>query len=103
LRTVVADPESGSPDVVHGLVQGRVSEVPAILGCAACSLTVDLAPFSGVSGVSGAGSLWSRTVDGLLGRYGPFRLAYLETVVRVADWRASGGRELPRLNPTSPT
>jgi hypothetical protein len=105
LRTVVADPESGSPDVLHGLVQGKVSEVPAILGCAACSLTVDLAQFSGLpgasgaSGASGAGSPWSRTVAELLGRYGPFRLAYLETVVRVADWRASGGRELPRLNP----
>ena len=100
LRTVVADPESGSPDVLHGLVQGRVSEVPAILGCAACSLTEDLAQFSGSSGSSGfpggvGGSLWSRTVAGLLGRYGPFRLAYLETVVRIADWRASGGRELP--------
>jgi hypothetical protein len=27
--------------------------------------------------------------------YGPFVLAYLETPVGVADWRASGGRELP--------
>jgi len=24
-----------------------------------------------------------------------FVLAYLETLVRIADWRASGGRELP--------
>jgi hypothetical protein len=31
----------------------------------------------------------------LLERYGPFVLACLETVVRIADWRASGGRELP--------
>jgi CRISPR-associated endonuclease/helicase Cas3 len=34
-------------------------------------------------------------VLGLRDRYGPFVLAYLETLVRVADWRASGGRELP--------
>jgi hypothetical protein len=27
--------------------------------------------------------------------YGPFILAYLETVVRIADWRASGGKDLP--------
>jgi hypothetical protein len=33
-------------------------------------------------------------VRGLLDRYGPFVLAYLETVVRIADWR-SGRRELP--------
>ena len=38
---------------------------------------------------------WTGTVGGLLDKYGPFILAYLETVVRMADWRASGGRELP--------
>jgi hypothetical protein len=38
---------------------------------------------------------WTGTVGTLLDRYGPFTLAHLETVVRVADWRASGGRELP--------
>ena len=32
---------------------------------------------------------------GLLDRYGPFVLAYLEALVRISDWRASGGRELP--------
>jgi CRISPR-associated endonuclease/helicase Cas3 len=89
LRTEVADPESGSPDVVYGLVHGAVTAMPALLGRAACSLTVDLTQFSGADGQ------WRRTVAGLLARYGPFRLAYLETLVRVADWRASGGRELP--------
>jgi CRISPR-associated endonuclease/helicase Cas3 len=92
LRTLVADPQARSPDVLYGLVRGTVSKVPPMLGCEACSLTVDL---SGFAGLSGGDSLWSRTVAGLLSRYGPFRLAYLETVVRMADWRASGGRELP--------
>jgi len=32
---------------------------------------------------------WQGRVAHLLGRLGPFRLAYLETLVRVADWRAS--------------
>lgn len=36
----------------------------------------------------GAGS-WSERVARLRDRLGPFRLAYLETLVRVADWRAS--------------
>ena len=38
---------------------------------------------------------WQRTVRRLLARYGPCTLAYLETIVRVADWRASGGKDLP--------
>lgn len=36
----------------------------------------------------GEPSWLARSLD-LLDHYGPFRLAYLETVVRVADWRAS--------------
>ena len=38
---------------------------------------------------------WTQNVHGLLDRYGPFVLAYLESLVRISDWRASGGRELP--------
>jgi len=54
-------------------------------------LTVDLAPFGDDSGPSA----WTQTVMTLLEKHGPFRLAYLETLVRVADWRASGRRDLP--------
>lgn len=32
---------------------------------------------------------WTERTRDLLARYGPFRLAWLETLVRVADWRAS--------------
>ena len=32
---------------------------------------------------------WTERTRDLLARYGPFRLAWLEALVRVADWRAS--------------
>ena len=32
---------------------------------------------------------WTERTRDLLGRYGPFRLAWMETLVRLADWRAS--------------
>lgn len=46
------------------------------------ALTLSLAPLS-------LGGGWTRDVAGLLDRLGPFRLAWLESLVRVADWRAS--------------
>jgi CRISPR-associated endonuclease/helicase Cas3 len=53
-------------------------------------VTVDLDQF----GFGGERS-WTRTALRLRDHYGPFRLAYLETLVRVADWRASAGEEPP--------
>jgi CRISPR-associated endonuclease/helicase Cas3 len=61
-----------------------------MLGQPAATLTVDLGQF-----LPGGEPSWTRTALALVGKYGPFALAYLETVVRMADWRASGGRELP--------
>jgi len=74
---------------IRGLEQGAVSDVPPMLGQPATTLTVDLGQF----GPRGDPS-WTGTVLGLRDRYGPFILAYLETLVRIADWRASGGRPL---------
>jgi CRISPR-associated endonuclease/helicase Cas3 len=61
-----------------------------MLGKPATTLTVDLGQFLPHSERS-----WTGTALALVDKYGPFTLAYLETVVRMADWRASGGRELP--------
>jgi CRISPR-associated endonuclease/helicase Cas3 len=35
------------------------------------------------------GPSWTELAQRLLEEYGPFRLAWLESLVRVADWRAS--------------
>ena len=97
LRVQVRDP--GDPDApaaektILGLAQGATSDVPPMLGRPAATLTVDLDQFD---------QLWTSTVLGLRDRYGPFVLAYLETLVRVADWRASGGRDSPE-EPTRPS
>jgi CRISPR-associated endonuclease/helicase Cas3 len=76
--------------VILGLEQGAVSDIPAMLGQPASTLTVDLGQFGW-----GGDRSWTQTVVDLRERYGPFVLAYLEALVRIADWRASGGRELP--------
>ena len=91
-----ATPEAAVPSapgarVIFGLEHGAVSVVPPMLGLGESQLTVDLAQF----GSGGDDSTWYQATAGLLGKYGPFRLAYLETLVRIADWRASGHRELP--------
>jgi CRISPR-associated endonuclease/helicase Cas3 len=79
-----------SADMILGLQSGVTSDIPALLSQPATQLTVDLDQFQ-----FGAEKSWTRTVLGLREKYGPFVLAYLETLVRIADWRASGGRELP--------
>jgi len=43
-------------------------------------------------GGAGEGSSWADRMLGLLAEVGPFRLAYVEMLVRVADWRASQRR-----------
>jgi CRISPR-associated endonuclease/helicase Cas3 len=98
LRVQVRDPGDlavlpegeASTRKILGLEQGAQSQIPSILGQSATTLTVDLDQFQ-----LGGDRSWTRTVLGLRDKYGPFVLAYLETLVRVADWRASGGRELP--------
>ncbi len=62
--------------------QAETVAVPALLGRPAGILT------------NGVPAQWTQTTTALLDRYGPFLLAYLETLVRIADWRASAGLPL---------
>jgi CRISPR-associated endonuclease/helicase Cas3 len=71
-----------------GLTHADSVSVPALLGQPAGELTIDLDQFR-----LGADRSWTRTALGLRDRYGPFVLAYLETLVRIADWRASAGMD----------
>ncbi|HWF81606.1 MAG TPA: CRISPR-associated endonuclease Cas3'' [Streptosporangiaceae bacterium] len=87
LRLSVRGDESAGPAVIHGLEHGATWPIPSVLDQPAVALTVDLGQF-------GENTAWTAAVLGLLDRYGPFTLAYLETLVRIADWRSSGGEPM---------
>ncbi|MGH3400091.1 MAG: hypothetical protein ACRDPO_35960, partial [Streptosporangiaceae bacterium] len=89
LRMQVRDPEQASPGVLLGLEHGTSWSVPPLFGQPAGEMAVDLEQFS-----LGGRRSWTRTALALRDAYGPFVLAYLETVVRMADWRASAGMKV---------
>jgi len=66
-------------DVLPATVPGDGTEVPETI------LSLQLMEL----GTSEAGPSWLERTLALRDQYGPFRLAYLEALLRVADWRAS--------------
>ncbi|MGH3188124.1 MAG: type I-G CRISPR-associated helicase/endonuclease Cas3g [Streptosporangiaceae bacterium] len=87
-------PGEASESKLLGLKEGSKVDIPPLLGQPATELTVDLDQFR-----LGGERSWTRTVLALRDRYGPFVLAYLESVVRIADWRASDPRTVKELAP----
>jgi len=85
LRVQVREPgdESGT-QIILGLEHGVTTALPAMFGRPSAELVIDLDQFR-----FGGDRSWTRTALALRDRYGPFVLAYLEAIVRVADWRAS--------------
>ncbi len=81
--------EAADEKTILGLRDGASTDIRPLLGQPATRLTVDLDQFT-----LGGDRSWTRTALNLRDRYGPFVLAYLEAVVRIADWRASAGAEL---------
>ena len=76
---------------VHGVWDG--DSVPAVdlgEGIGAPAQTLSLACME--LGGGGDGPSWADRMLRLLEQFGPFQLAYLEALIRVADWRASARR-----------
>src|SRR5262249_29427157 len=71
-----------------------ITDIPPVLGQPASQLIESLEQFR-----LGGDGAWTQTALALRDRYGPFILAYLETIVRVADWRASAGLEVVSVQP----
>lgn len=89
LRVQVRELGTMSSDELMGLKDGVPVQLPSVLGTVAASVPISIRQFA-LSGDPERGRpAWVDVVTDLISRYGIFRLAYLETLVRVADWRAS--------------
>ena len=91
LRVTARDPRWDGRDgrAVFGCFDGEPTPPVLVDGYTLPASAIDLGVFR-----TGPVDSWVDHVMDLLAELGPFRLAYLETVVRMADWRASARLEL---------
>src|SRR5699024_3615229 len=94
--------ENASPDVrrfARGVHEGDTLPALDFDGERSTALTLKLGLMELGEGEQGAS--WTERTLNLLDHHGPFRLAWLETLVRLADWRASAAEQL-ELSPGEP-
>ncbi len=86
IRALPDEPPPESPDTLFALGIHAGDSLPEvhIRQQSAASVTLDLAPMR-----MGSASSWTANALELLDQQGPFRLAYLEALIRIADVRAS--------------
>lgn len=91
--------EQGAADVkrfARGIHEGDALPALEFDGETSNALTLKLALME--IGLGEQGPSWSERALKLLDRFGPFRLAWLETLVRLADWRASAAEQVVSAN-----
>ncbi|WP_277751673.1 type I-G CRISPR-associated helicase/endonuclease Cas3g [Prescottella subtropica] len=86
-RVQIRNTDPAVTDTLVGISGVEPATVLPVLGLPETQSVLDLRPLR-PSNPDGTAS-WEDTVDTLLRRYGVFRLAYFEMLVRVADWTAS--------------
>lgn len=92
LRTMPG--EQAGPDIrrfARGVWEGDALPALDFDGEHSAPTTLKLALMELGEGEQGAS--WTERVAGLLNQHGPFQLAWLETLVRLADWRASAAEQ----------
>lgn len=90
--------EPATPDVkrfARGVHEGDMLPGIEFDGEHSAATTLELALME--IGLGAQGPSWSERALRLLDQWGPFRLAWLETLVRLADWRASAAEQLEPL------
>ena len=90
LRSLPGETKPADPELPFacGVWQGdRLPQVDLGDGQASAELNLDLSPM--LLGEGALGSSWLHRMTSLREALGPFRLAYLEALLRIADWRAS--------------
>lgn len=94
LRVTVRELGSRADERLLGIPDGDTPTLPDVLGTSPEPGRESSIRQFGLAGDPDRGlPAWADTTQALLERYGPFRLAYLETLVRAADWRASAHQD----------